>query len=101
MPQWLERSMRRKPRLDASHGAIVAALEAAGASVQSLASLGGGVPDLMACRAGNVYLIECKPDGPPSTRKPRESQVKWAQKMGITVYVVSTPEEAIQVLTRT
>jgi Holliday junction resolvase len=90
--------MRRKPRLDASHGAIVAALEAAGASVQSLAALGGGVPDLLAFRGGNVYLIECKPDGPPSTKKPRDSQVKWAQKMGITVYVVSTPEEAIQVI---
>jgi hypothetical protein len=60
--------------------------------------MGGGVPDIYAHRAGAHYWFEAKPDGPPSTKKPRDSQVKWAQKMGITVYVVSTPEEAIQVL---
>lgn len=92
--------MRRKPKLDSSQHAIVRALEAAGASVQSLAALGGGVPDLMACRAGNVYLIECKPDASPSRQRVRDSQVAWAERMGITVHVVSTPEQAIEVLTR-
>jgi Archaeal holliday junction resolvase (hjc) len=90
--------VRYKPKLDSSHRGIVKALEAAGAKVQSLASLGGGVPDLMAVRAGRVYLIECKPEGPPSVRRVRDSQVAWAERMGITVYVVSTPSEAIDIL---
>jgi Holliday junction resolvase len=93
--------MRRKPKLDTSHKGIVAALEAAGASVQSLASLGGGVCDVLACKAGNVYFFECKTPKATKHKKTEADQKTWAQKMGITVYVVSTPEEAIQVLTRT
>lgn len=36
-----------KKRVDANQGAIVAALRGSGASVQSLAALGKGVPDLL------------------------------------------------------
>jgi Archaeal holliday junction resolvase (hjc) len=98
-PRWcFGIDVRYKPKLDSSHRGIVKALEAAGAKVQSLASLGGGVPDLLAIRAGNVYLIECKTPGPPSTRRVRDSQVAWSERMGITVHIVSTPEEAIAIL---
>jgi Archaeal holliday junction resolvase (hjc) len=90
--------VRHKPKLDSSHRGIVKALESAGARVQSLAALGGGVPDLMAVRASKVYLIECKTPGPPSTRRVRDSQVAWSERMGITVHIVSTPEEAIAIL---
>lgn len=92
--------MRRKPRLDGSHGLIVEALERAGARVQSFAAMGSGVPDIYAHKAGHHYWIECKPPGPPSTQKLRDSQAGWAEKMGLTVYVVSTPEQALDILTK-
>lgn len=90
--------MRHRPKLDSSHPGIVQALERAGATVQSLAALGGGVPDLVACRAGQVYWFECKPDSSPSRQKPRDSQTAWAEKMRVTVHIVSTPEEALAIL---
>ena len=37
--------MRRAANLDSNHAAVVLALRAIGATVQSLASMGGGVPE--------------------------------------------------------
>lgn len=88
----------RRAKIDTSQAGIVEALEAAGCSIQSLARLGHGVPDLMACRAGEIFLFECKT---PKASKHKETEAKqktWAQQMGITVHVVSTPEQAVAVL---
>ena len=52
--------MRRAARVDDNHAEIVAALRAAGATVQSLAAVGGGVPDLLIGWKGSNLLMEVK-----------------------------------------
>ena len=52
--------MRRIARIDANQPEIVEALRSVGASVQSLAQLGGGVPDLLVGINGKNYLLEVK-----------------------------------------
>lgn len=70
--------MRRAARVDSNHAAIVAALRAAGCSVQSLASVGGGVPDLLVGRAGRNYLLEVKDGGQPESRRRLTThEAKW------------------------
>jgi Holliday junction resolvase len=70
--------MRRAARTDENQEQIVKALRAVGASVQSLAAVGHGVPDLLVGYEGKNILIEIK-DGnkTPSKRKLTDDQVKW------------------------
>ena len=70
--------MRRAARTDENQEQIVKALRAVGASVQSLAAVGHGVPDLLVGYQGKNILIEIK-DGnkTPSKRKLTDDQVKW------------------------
>jgi hypothetical protein len=49
-------------RVDVNQHAIVAALRSAGASVAILASLGGGIPDLLVGWRGVNFLLEVKAD---------------------------------------
>lgn len=88
--------MRRAARTDANQDQIVSALRAAGATVQSLAVLGKGVPDLLVMFQGNLSLLECK-DGakPPSKRKLTDDQQKWHQAWGCIVHVVMNPQQAL------
>ena len=51
---------RRHARPDPNQAAIVAALRAAGASVEILADVGRGVPDLLAGKNGVNFLLEIK-----------------------------------------
>lgn len=68
----------RAARVDANHGAIVDALRAVGASVQSLAKVGEGVPDLVVGFRGANYLLEIKDgDKPPSKQALTPDQVTW------------------------
>lgn len=69
---------RRAAKIDRNQPEIVEALRKAGATVQSLAAIGDGVPDLLCGFRNDIYLLEVK-DG---TRKPSEreltpDQVKW------------------------
>ena len=68
----------RAARIDANHEQVVSALRAAGASVQSLAGVGKGVPDLLVGFQGKTLLMEVK-DGrkTPSERRLTEDQIKW------------------------
>lgn len=52
--------MRLHGRVDRNHDAVVSALRSCGWQVISLADCGGGVPDLLCCRAGRVQLVEVK-----------------------------------------
>jgi hypothetical protein len=71
--------MRRAAKVDGNHRTIVAAFKALGCTVQSLAAVGKGVPDLLVAFAGLNHLVEIK-DGrkAKSGRKFTPAQVAWA-----------------------
>jgi Holliday junction resolvase len=90
--------MRRAAKIDANQEAVVGALRAAGAQVQSLAAVGKGVPDLLVKYQGSFYLIEVK-DGrqPPSKRQLTPDQVKWHEEWKCAFLgVVENPEQALK-----
>lgn len=70
--------IRRAAKVDDNHDEIVKVLRQMGASVQSLAAIGKGCPDLLVGYKGKNILIEIK-DGrkPPSQRKLTEQQLDW------------------------
>ncbi len=87
--------MRRSAKIDGNHRAIVAHLEAIGCSVQTLAAVGRGVPDLLVGRRAVNVLIEVK-DGEqaPSRRQLTADQREWHRRWRGQVAVAHTPEEA-------
>lgn len=87
-------------RIDSNHVAVVKALRQAGATVQSLAGVGKGVPDLLVGIRGKTALFEVK-DGAkvPSARKLTPDQLAWhAAWQGGTLAVVDSPEAALRML---
>lgn len=70
--------MRTRPKVDATQAAIVGALRAAGYLVQTLAALGGGVPDLLVgCPWGELVLVECKTPRGKRQGALTPAQVDW------------------------
>lgn len=92
--------MRRAASTDANQTEIVAALRDIGCSVQILAAVGQGCPDLLAGYYGFNCLIEVK-DGskPPSKRELTPDQIKWHSKWRGQVAVVENVQQAIEVVT--
>lgn len=88
--------MRRKARTDDNQADIVAGLRAVGATVQVLAAVGGGCPDLLVGWRGKNYLLEVK-DGrkAPSKRALTPDQVRWHRAWRGSVLVVESVGEAI------
>jgi hypothetical protein len=92
--------MRRAAKIDANQTQVVLALQAAGATVQSLAAVGQGVPDLLVGFQGKTLLMEVK-DGqkPPSARRLTEDQLKWhGAWRGGPLAVVDGVDAALRVL---
>lgn len=90
--------MRRAAKVDATQDAIVSALRAAGVTVQSLAAVGQGVPDLLCGWRGEIWLVECK-DGakPPSKRVLTPDQVAWIDAWrGRPVVIACGPDDALR-----
>lgn len=88
--------MRRKVHnVDANHGDIVRALRTVGASVESMAALGGGVSDLLVGFRGVNDILEVKTkDG-----ELEESQERWIRCWrGRPVVVVRTSAEALRAI---
>lgn len=75
---------------DANEGAIVAALQAVGATVERLS--GPDIPDLLVGHHGVNFLLEVKmPKGELS-----DGQFEWVKRWrGRDVYVVRSPDEAL------
>lgn len=95
--------MRRAAKVDRNQGEVVAALRKAGATVQSLAAVGFGCPDLLVGFQGKTMLMEIK-DGsrPPSARALTPDQIAWhLQWQGVPVAVVNDAKEALEELRRT
>lgn len=90
----------RAAKIDANHEAVVLALRAAGATVQSLAGVGKGVPDLLVGYKGQTLLMEVK-DGlkPPSKRALNEDQLRWHGRWnGGALAVVDSPDAALRMI---
>ena len=90
----------RAARIDANHEQVVLALRTAGATVQSLAATGKGVPDLLVGFQGKTLLMEIK-DGrkAPSERRLTEDQLKWhGAWRGGPLAVVDSPDAALRML---
>lgn len=88
--------MRRAARVDQNQELIVKALRACGASVQSIAAAGDGVPDLLVGWRGQNLLVECKNgENVPSKRRLTPDQVKWHGEWRGQVCVVESVEEAL------
>ncbi|VXB24233.1 conserved hypothetical protein [Burkholderia sp. 8Y] len=93
--------MRRAARVDANQPEIVAALRKVGASVTPIHAVGQGCPDLLVGFRGRTLVLEVK-DGskPPSARKLTDDEAVWFGNWKGEAYVVETPEQAIEYLTR-
>jgi hypothetical protein len=92
--------MRRAAKIDANQQAVVDALRQVGATVHSLAAVGGGCPDLLVGFRGRTFLMEVK-DGnkPPSERRLTPFQVLWHEQWtGGSLTVVNSPEDALKVI---
>lgn len=89
--------MRRASKVDANQSRVVDALRAIGCSVQSLASIGDGCPDLLVGYRGRNVIAEVK-DGskPPSKRQLTPDQVEWHRDWrGQAVRVWLSAEQAV------
>ena len=87
--------MRRAAKIDENQPSIVAALRAAGYYVQSLAAVGHGFPDLLACKkSGAIMLLEVKMPGERLTT----DETKWHRAFPGPVFVVHSVEEALAIL---
>lgn len=83
--------MRRAAKVDGNHAEIVAALEKVGATVQSLAQIGRGCPDVLCAYGGDLFLLEFK----SAKGKTNKAQDDWHAAWKSTVYVVRTAQEAL------
>lgn len=90
----------RAAKIDRNQPEIVAALRKAGASVQSLAGVGVGCPDLLIGFQGKTALVEIK-DGKKvkSAQKLTDCQVDWHENWrGGTLATVDGIDAALRVL---
>ena len=87
-------------RIDDNQPEIVKALREAGCSVESLAMVGHGVPDLLvACPDGRTLLLEVK-DGekPPSARRLTDDEREWQDRWTGECWTVESVEAALRVV---
>lgn len=84
-------------QVDANQVAVVAALRAAGATVQHLHAVGQGCPDLLVGIAGTNFLVEVK-DGakPPSAQQLNDDQLKWHRQWRGQVTVINSARQAFE-----
>lgn len=88
-------SPRLRARVDGNHPQIVDDLRAVGASVQSLAQMGRGVPDLLVGFRARLVLLEIKDGAEKLTPDEARWHAAWA---GYPVVVVRTREEALRAI---
>ena len=93
--------MRKRGKLDANHRAVVAELRKLGYSVQSLAGVGDGCPDLLVGSAAHNWLFELKnPEQVPSKRKLTPGERTWIANWEGQARVVETTEQIVTVIRR-
>jgi hypothetical protein len=91
----------RAARVDTNHAEIVNALRQRGATVQSLAKIGKGAPDLLVGYLGKNFLMEVKDRGTQYGKKGlNANQRRWFETWRGRVYEVASIEDALAVLKR-
>jgi hypothetical protein len=91
----LKVATRARGRIDANHLDIVHALRQSGVSVQSLASIGGGCPDLLCGLRGVNYLFEVKNHLlRPSARRLTAEEDEWHANWLGQVRIIESIEDA-------
>lgn len=90
-----------KRRVDDNQDEIVMALREIGCSVQSLASVGSGCPDLLVAWKGEMTLLEVKnPKVPKSDQQLTPLEKTWHEAWkGRRIDVVYTIDDAIAAVT--
>lgn len=93
--------MRRAAKRDDNHVDVVNALRQLGCTVQDLASVGDGCPDILVGFRGRNLCLEIK-DGakPPSARKLTPEQIIWHGQWRGQVVIVESVEQAVRVVTQ-
>jgi hypothetical protein len=87
--------MRRRARTDSNQEIIASALEKVGCRVErKLARLGEGIPDLIVCRSGNIFLLEVKLPNEKLTLK----EQAWHLKFFGYVFIVHSVKEAFKIV---
>lgn len=84
--------MKTRARVDSNHLEIVAALKDSGCTVESLARMGKGCPDLLVGLRGRNWLIEVK----GGRGLIRASQAAWRSRWNGQVAIVRNVDEAIE-----
>jgi hypothetical protein len=93
----MEGQMRRRPRTDGNQVLLVVQMRERGMTVQSLAMIGGGVPDLLVGCRGKNYLFEVKdPTQPPSKRRLTPDEVMVHRLWCGSVAVVETIDDVMK-----
>jgi len=86
--------MRLKAKVDSNQNEIVQALRDYGCSVQSLAQIGKGCPDLLCAYRGKMFLMELKVDKGKLTL----DQDTWHSRWKATVHIVRSADEAVGII---
>ena len=86
--------MRVRGKVDANHKQIVSSLRAIGATVQSLANIGNGCPDILVGYHGKNFLFEIK--GPKA--KLTEAEEVWHRVWRGSVRTIRSFDEAYNVI---
>lgn len=91
--------MRKYAKIDDNQKQIVETLRRLGFSVQSIAAIGNGAPDLLVGYEGKNYLFEVK-DGnkPPSKQQLSEDEKKWHSLWRGGCDIVKTAEEIVAII---
>jgi len=91
--------VRRFAKIDDNQRVIVEALRNAGASVQSLATVGKGCPDIVVGFRGKNVLMEIKKDGvSPSRQRLTPDEQAWHEAWKGSVVIVKTADEALKAM---
>jgi hypothetical protein len=86
-------------RIDQNHRAIVDGLRAVGATVQSLAPLGKGAPDIACGWRSQNYFFEIKnPNQPKSKRQLTIAEEVWHSQWKGQVCVIESLEDALRTI---
>ena len=92
--------MRRAAKVDTNQAEIVQNLRGLGCTVQSIASMGRGVPDLLVGWKGKKYLFEVKdPAKPPSKRILTEDELNWQLAWRGQVRTIESTYQALEEMT--